>query len=107
MPVLAAGLTMATNTVVLEGVVVARDAIRQTPGGLATLNLTLKHASTQQECNSDVAVEADVSAVAFGGVAEALAALAQNDTITVKGFLARKNRNYPTLILHITQFKSS
>ena len=98
---------MATNTIVLEGLVVTRDVLRHTPGGLAALNLTLKHESTQRECDSDVAVEAEIGAVAFGEVAESLATLRLNDAITVKGFLARKSRNYPTLILHITQFKSS
>jgi primosomal replication protein N len=98
---------MATNLVVLEGLVVSRDAIRQTPGGIAILNLTLKHVSTQLECGNEVQVEAEINAVAFGDIAEALHQLRLNDAITVKGFLGRKYRNYNTLILHITQFKSS
>ena len=96
---------MATNTVVLEGIVILRDALRATPGGTAALNLTLKHESQQREGTQDVTVEIEMNAVAFGEVAEALNALTLDETISVKGFLSRKNRFSPTPILHITQFK--
>ena len=96
---------MATNTVVLEGIVINRDALRATPGGTAVLNLTLKHESQQREGQQDVTVEIEMNAVAFAEVAEALNALKLNDNISVKGFLSRKNRYSPTPILHITQFK--
>jgi primosomal replication protein N len=98
---------MATNTVVLEAVVLSRDVLRQTPGGLATLNLTLQHTSQQREANGEVLVEAEIGAVAFGDVASELDRITPNDTVTVKGFLARKNRYTNTLLLHITQFKQS
>lgn len=96
---------MATNTVVLEGMVILRDALRVTPGGTAALNLTLKHESQQREGTQDVTVEIEMNAVAFGEVAEALNALKLNDAVSVKGFLSRKSRFSPTPILHITQFK--
>jgi primosomal replication protein N len=96
---------MAANTVVLEGIMIFRDALRATPGGTAALNLTLRHASQQREGNQDVTVEIEMNALAFGDVAEALFALPQDDVISVKGFLSRKNRFSPTPILHITQFK--
>jgi primosomal replication protein PriB len=104
---LAAKENMATNNVVLEGVVLARDVLRRTPGSVATLNLTLQHTSHQREAESDVLVEAEIGAVAFGDVAEALDRIKPNDALTVKGFLARKNRYANTLILHITQFRET
>ena len=82
-----------------------RDALRVTPGGTAALNLTLKHESQQREGTQDVTVEIEMNAVAFGEMAEALNALKQDDAVSVKGFLSRKNRYSPTPILHITQFK--
>ena len=97
----------ATNTVVLEGVVATRDVIRVTPGGLAALNLTLTHQSQQAEGISFVQVEAEINAVAFGEVAEALNNVKVADQLTVKGFLSQKNRYNSMLILHITQFKYS
>jgi primosomal replication protein PriB len=101
---------MSANTVVLDGVVVSRDVLRRTPGGIASLNLTLKHESTQREGNQDVAVEVEINAIAFGEVAERLQTALQNlkaaDALTVKGFLSRKNRYSDQPILHITQFKN-
>ncbi len=97
---------MSANTVVLDGEVVSRDVLRATPGGVASLNLTLKHQSTQREGNHDVAVEVEINAIAFGEIAEALNRAKLADTITVKGFLSRKNRFSDQLILHITQFKN-
>ncbi|HEX9392601.1 MAG TPA: primosomal replication protein N [Usitatibacteraceae bacterium] len=96
---------MATNTFVLEGIVISRDALRTTPGGTAALNLTLKHESQQREGTQDVTVEIEINAVAFGEVAEALDALKPDDNVSLKGFLSRKNRFSPAPILHITQFK--
>jgi primosomal replication protein N len=96
---------MATNTVVLEGLVLSRDVLRETPGSVSTLNLTLQHTSRQREADAEVLVEAEIGAVAFGDVAVALDRITPNDALTVKGFLARKNRYSNTLVLHITQFK--
>ena len=97
----------AANTVVLEGVIATRDVIWVTPGGLAALNLVLTHQSQQAEGNSFVQVEAEINAVAFGEVAEALNSVKIADALTVKGFLSQKNRYNSALILHITQFKYS
>ncbi len=96
---------MAVNSAVLEGIVANRDALRQTPGGVAILNLTLKHQSIQTEGDAEVAVEVEMKMVAFGEVAQALQGVKEGDKISVKGFLARKNRFSEMPILHITQFK--
>ena len=97
----------AINNVVLEGVVISRDVIRLTPGGIPGLNLTLSHQSQQNEGSTNVFVEAEINAVAFGEIAGALDDIKPNTAITVKGFLSQKNRRNTTLILHITQFKYS
>ena len=84
-----------------------RDTLRTTPGGVATLNLTLIHQSTQREGNADVAVEVEMNAVVFGELAAEMNSVKAGDNISIKGFLSRKNRFSPMPILHITQFKFS
>ena len=84
-----------------------RDTLRTTPGGVATLNLTLIHQSTQREGNAEVAVEVEMNAVVFGELAAEMNSVKAGDNISIKGFLSRKNRFSPMPILHITQFKFS
>ncbi len=98
-------MASSANTIVLEGVVAHRDAPRSTPGGVAALNLTLRHQSTQTEGNNEVAVEVEMQMVAFGETAKAMADVNAGDRISVKGFLSRKNRFSVLPILHITQYK--
>ena len=98
---------MAKNQTVLEGKVASRDALRTTPGGVATLTLMLIHQSTQHEANADVVVELEINAVAFGELATEMNSVNEGDNISIKGFLSRKNRFSPMPVLHITQFKFS
>ena len=95
------------NSAVLDGKIVSRDALRVTPGGVATLNLKLLHQSNQTELGREVQVELEMNAVAFGAVAEEMNSVKEGDAISIKGFLSRKNRFSPQPILHITQFKFS
>ena len=95
------------NSAVLDGKIVSRDALRVTPGGVVTLNLTLLHQSNQTEVGREVQVELEMNAVAFGAVAEEMNPVKVGDAISIKGFLSRKNRFSPQPILHITQFKFS
>lgn len=90
---------------VLEGVVVSRDVVRVTPGGIQVLNLAIKHQSTRLEGTQQVAVELEMNAIAFGEVAKTLDALKVGVALSVKGFLSQKNRYNTLPILHITQFK--
>ena len=98
---------MAKNQTVLEGKVASRDTLRTTPGGVATLHLTLIHQSTQREGDAEVTVEVEMNAVAFGELATGMNRVKDGDNISIKGFLSRKNRFSPMPILHITQFKLS
>jgi primosomal replication protein N len=93
------------NSTVLDGKIVSRDVIRQTPGGIATLNLKLLHQSTQTENGHDVQVEVEMNAVAFGALATEMDSLKVDDAVSLKGFLSRKNRFSTQVFLHITQFK--
>ena len=93
------------NSIVLEGKVVSRDALRATPGGIATLSLVLNHQSTQTENGQSVTVEVEMNAIAFGEIARQLDSVKVDDNLSLKGFLNRKNRFNAFPILHITQFK--
>lgn len=96
---------MSANQIVLEVVVARRDALRRTPGGVASLGFTFSHQSVQQENGHAVHVDLELEAIAYGEVAEALEILVAGNAISVKGFLSRKNRFSDTPVLHITQFK--
>ena len=93
------------NRTVLDGNIVSRDAIRVTPGGVATLNLILNHQSTQPENGHEVAIEVEMKAVVFGDLAKQMDSVKVGDAISVEGFLSRKSRYSTFPILHITQFK--
>ena len=94
------------NSTVLDGKIVSRDTLRVTPGGVATLNLTLNHQSTQSENGQEVTIEVDMNAVAFGDLAKRMDSVKVGDALSVKGFLSRKSRYSQFPILHITQFKT-
>jgi primosomal replication protein N len=93
------------NRTVLDGNIVSRDAIRVTPGGVATLNLILNHQSTQSENGIDAKIEVEMKAVVFGDLAKQMDSVKVGDAIAVEGFLSRKSRYSSFPILHITQFK--
>ncbi len=93
------------NRTVLDGNIVSRDAIRVTPGGVATLSLILNHQSTQSENGIDAKIEVEMKAVVFGDLAKQMDRVKVGDAISVEGFLSRKSRYSSFPILHITQFK--
>ena len=93
------------NRTVLDGNIVSRDAIRVTPGGVATLNLILNHQSTQTENGHEVKVEVEMKAVAYGDLAKQMNSVKVGDAVSIEGFLSRKSRYSQFPILHITQFK--
>ena len=93
------------NRTVLDGNIVSRDAIRVTPGGVATLNLILNHQSTQLENGHEAKIEVEMKAVVFGDLAKQMNSVKVGDAVSVEGFLSRKSRYSTFPILHITQFK--
>lgn len=80
-------------------------SVRYTPAGVAALNFTLQHESTQQECGQPRVVNCQVSAVAFGDMAHALAKLPAGQPIAIQGFVASKSLNSDFLVVHVNKFK--
>ncbi len=95
------------NSAVLSGTVAWRDAMRETPAGIAILNLRIHHQSSQIENGLDVPADIELAAMAAGEVARQLDSIKVGDAISIKGFLSRKSRQNDTAVLHITQFKLS
>jgi primosomal replication protein N len=95
------------NSAVLAGTIVWRDVLRETPAGIAILNLRIHHRSSQQEGGRDVPVEVELTAMAVGEVARQMNGVRLNDAVSVRGFLQRKAQRDPEPVLHINQFKLS
>lgn len=84
----------------MSGVAHDVQALRFTPAGIPVLEFRLKHASTQSEAGSQRRVELDMPAIAFGGLAQRLAAEAPSGELTACGFLAPRGMRSAQLVLH-------
>ncbi len=96
---------MHRNELVLSGLIGTQDALRFTPGGIPSFSFQLKHQSTQPEAEHSVQVAFDLWVLALGPVAQQLAQLESGSCITLKGYLIRKHRSSPQLVLRAIQFK--
>ena len=80
--------------------------MRYTPAGLPAIDLRLEHESEAQEAGQARQVKVAIKAVAFGSVAEALAAQSMGSEWKFNGFLATpRNGKHP--VLHIQSFQQS
>jgi len=94
------------NRLTLDATLAERGDLRYTPGGIAALECVLRHASVQPEAGGERKVECELTAVAFGEPALALANVATGTELRCKGFLARRYRTGITLALHVNEFES-
>jgi primosomal replication protein N len=95
------------NQIILDGVIIAIDTLRYTPGGVATVSFSLSHASEQMEAGAARAVACEVAALALGEVAIEIAKIPAGTAIAVQGFLSRKAMRSDALVLHVNRFKLS
>jgi len=86
--------------------IAASSGLRHTPGGIATVELSLRHASVQTEAGQRRQVGCELSGQAFGAVAEQLSRYAAAQPIWLAGFLDRRSVRDPRPVLHITEFES-
>ena len=91
------------NAVSLRGQLLAIEPLRHTPAGLPFVQFKLAHRSTQVEAGFKRQVECEVPCVAMGEAATHVARLPQGASVSVTGFLNRKNRMSAQLVLHATQ----
>lgn len=83
----------------------SRDALRFTPAGVPALDFHLVHESMQVEAGGERRVACEMSAVALGPVAKALAGVAPGVELRCHGFLARRYRTGITVALHVNEFE--
>ena len=94
------------NRLTLDAILAERGDLRYTPAGIPALECVLKHASVQAEAGGERKVECELTAVAFGEPAIALAKVSTGTELRCKGFLARRYRTGITLALHVNEFES-
>ncbi|AMO24748.1 primosomal replication protein N [Ramlibacter solisilvae] len=91
------------NQLALSARIAETSALRYTPAGLPAVDLKLEHESQASEAGQSRQVNLAIKAVAFGTMAEALAAQALGTQWRFNGFLATpRNGKYP--VLHIQSF---
>ena len=92
---------MARNQVVISGELIVREEVRFTPAGIASVALTLRHASEQSEAGESRQVQCSIHAVAFAEAARKVAGFSTGQTVRVKGFLAQRSLRNRQLVLHV------
>jgi primosomal replication protein N len=93
------------NRVTLDARMQSRDALRFTPAGVPALDFHLVHESMQVEAGGERRVACEMSAVALGPVAKALAVVAPGVELRCHGFLARRYRTGITVALHVHEIE--
>jgi primosomal replication protein N len=96
---------LSRNQVVIEGTVIERAPLRYTPAGIPVSEFRLTHESRQLEAGQERAVQVELSVLALGDVALAMADIPGGSTVAVKGFLCRRSQRSDYPVLHINQFK--
>ncbi|MGH8715045.1 MAG: primosomal replication protein N [Casimicrobiaceae bacterium] len=96
---------MEANRVTLDALMQSRDELRFTPAGVPALDFHLVHESTQTEAGGERRVACELSGVALGPVAQALAGIAPGAQLRCRGFLARRYRTGITVALHVNEFE--
>jgi primosomal replication protein N len=91
------------NQVQLSGVLVERDAMRYTPAGLPALGFTVQHSSQVHDVHAQRTVDVTVKSMAFGAVAERLAAQPLGSSWKFSGFLAN-GRQSKSLVFQVQEF---
>ncbi|HNU64377.1 MAG TPA: primosomal replication protein N [Thiobacillaceae bacterium] len=78
--------------------------LRRTPAGIAMLRVRVAHQGEQAEAGRLRQVRLETELVAFGPVAETLAAQAPGSELRFTGFLDRRGTQGNQLELHVTEF---
>ena len=91
------------NQLLLAARIAEISALRHTPAGIPAIDVMLEHQSEQTEAGTPRQVAMAMKAVAFGAMAEALAAQTMGSQWRFSGFLAAaRGGKHP--VLHIQSF---
>jgi primosomal replication protein N len=94
------------NQLELHAVLIEREALRYTPGGIAVIDAVLQHASVQIEAGHPRQLAMKIAARFAGDQAEKLAPLALGGRFRLAGFLAPRRKDSWQLRLHVTDFET-
>ena len=89
----------------LHAVLSAMQSLRYTPGGVAMIDATLSHRSTQKEAGHARQVELDLAARFADRAAEQLSRTPLGSVLRVQGFLAPRRLGSKSVLLHVTGFE--
>jgi len=90
------------NVAALGGRLLKRGALRYSPAGIPIIDFVIAHSSVQIEAGGRRKVQCDVEAVAVGSLADTIEQVKINQSLQVKGFLARDSMGNTRLKLHAT-----
>jgi primosomal replication protein N len=93
------------NTVWMTGVLMAREALRWTPGKVAVLEFKLEHTSRQIEAGAERDVSCELVIRAVGPVAQQIAVVALGSVMKIDGFLGAKSSKNRNPVLHVRTFE--
>ncbi len=96
---------MNRNTVMLDGMLVAREELRHTPAGMPALSFRIGHASGQVEAGLPRNVNLEIDGVALGDVAEELSRVPLDGRYSFEGFLALRSKQSRVPVLHVNRFE--
>jgi len=92
------------NELKLVASIAERDVLRYTPAGIPIVFAKLLHRSEHIEAGVLRSVEFEMAAVAAGEISGKFHLAELGGSFQFTGFLARKNRNSKSLVLHVTDF---
>jgi len=82
-----------------------REVLRYTPAGIPIVSAKLLHSSQQIEAGIQRLIEFEIAAIAAGEISGRFNQAELGGIFQFTGFLARKNRNSRSVVLHITDFE--
>ena len=94
------------NQLRLIATIAERDVLRYTPAGVPIVTARLLHSSEQVEADIPRLIEFEVAALAAGEISGRFSRAELGKAFRFTGFLARKNRNSKSLVLHIADFEA-
>ena len=94
-----------SNQLTLHAVLIAKQAVRFTPAGIAVLSLDFQHESEQVEAGVKRKAKAQIVVVAAGEIAKAIDTVALGQKVCLSGFLTERRKDSKSLAMHLNEFK--
>jgi primosomal replication protein N len=93
------------NAVRITGVLVAREALRWTPGKVPVLEFRIEHTSRQEEAGAERDVSCELVVRAIGPAAQQIEVVALGSVMKIEGFLGAKSAKNRNPLLHVGTFE--